>query len=314
MTDGGIEYRQLDVLPGFEIGSDGTLWRVDGANRVQLHGHTNKTSGHVYVNPTVNGKAIPYLLQTLVMLAFFPARPDKHICVHLDNVHSNNAVSNLMWGRRSDIEAIRRRLGVYTKAPNGFGKRRLALEVEQAVGLPESSHADARVVLYPFDDGYAVSDFGEVWTRKRTGKIKTFGAWREMTPSNIEGYLFVCLHLDGRQTSPPVHRLVLESFCSVRPEGMLARHLNGNPSDNRKENLQWGTAKENSDDMLRHGTRMQGESHRRSILTEDQVYEIRKTKSNAKDDALAAVKYGVSIWTIRAIKQGRLWKHLLAEA
>ena len=51
-----------------------------------------------------------------------------------------------------------------------------------------------------------------------------------------------------------VHRLVLEAFVGPRPEGMVARHLNGDPGDNRLENLAWGTQSENNYDKVRHGT------------------------------------------------------------
>jgi hypothetical protein len=34
---------------------------------------------------------------------------------------------------------------------------------------------------------------------------------------------------------------------------MQCRHLDGNPSNNRPDNLRWGTAKENAADMIRHG-------------------------------------------------------------
>lgn len=50
-----------------------------------------------------------------------------------------------------------------------------------------------------------------------------------------------------------VHKLVLETFVGPRPEGRHCRHLNGNSLDNRwPENLCWGTARENSDDRIKH--------------------------------------------------------------
>lgn len=43
-----------------------------------------------------------------------------------------------------------------------------------------------------------------------------------------------------------VARLVCEAFHGHAPEGRpLCMHINENPSDNRPENLTWGTAKEN---------------------------------------------------------------------
>lgn len=49
-----------------------------------------------------------------------------------------------------------------------------------------------------------------------------------------------------------VHTVVLEAFVGPRPEGQVCRHLNGDPLDNRLENLKWGTLRENSADIRRH--------------------------------------------------------------
>jgi hypothetical protein len=51
-----------------------------------------------------------------------------------------------------------------------------------------------------------------------------------------------------------VHKLVLEAFVGPAPDGLVCRHLNGDPADNRLENLCWGTRKENGEDASRHGT------------------------------------------------------------
>lgn len=51
-----------------------------------------------------------------------------------------------------------------------------------------------------------------------------------------------------------VHRLVVEAFEQPKPSPQsVARHLNGDHLDNRAENLTWGTCRENTADMIRHG-------------------------------------------------------------
>lgn len=50
-----------------------------------------------------------------------------------------------------------------------------------------------------------------------------------------------------------VHVLVLTAFHGPRPAGLIARHLNGNGSDNRASNLRWGTSSENMIDRNGHG-------------------------------------------------------------
>lgn len=49
-----------------------------------------------------------------------------------------------------------------------------------------------------------------------------------------------------------VHRLVLEAFVGPRPRGLVTRHLNGIPTDNRLSNLRYGTYAENMADRLLH--------------------------------------------------------------
>lgn len=58
-----------------------------------------------------------------------------------------------------------------------------------------------------------------------------------------------------------VHRLVLEAFVGPCPEGMECRHLNGDRSDNRLENLCWGTPKQQAEDRMKHGTTTLGYHH-----------------------------------------------------
>ncbi len=81
------------------------------------------------------------------------------------------------------------------------------------------------------------------------------------------GYLAVGVKRPGGSSreKKPVHQLVLIAFVGPRPAGAITRHLNGNPADNRPENLAWGTALENARDALRHGTTDRGQRHAEAI-------------------------------------------------
>ena len=64
-----------------------------------------------------------------------------------------------------------------------------------------------------------------------------------------------------------------------RPEGLVCRHLNGNPLDNRLENICWGTQQENAQDAIRHGTAVCLRCGERSVaakLSNDDVTNIRR--------------------------------------
>lgn len=86
----------------------------------------------------------------------------------------------------------------------------------------------------------------------------------------------------------------------------MCRHLDGDPTNNRPENLRWGTPKENSDDMLRHGTRMFGEANHWARLTEQQVLDIYARRIRGNAGALAD-EMGVRECTVYSIWSGRNW-------
>ena len=68
------------------------------------------------------------------------------------------------------------------------------------------------------------------------------------------GYPVVELSKSGRSRESLVHRQVILAFKGSPPARMECRHLNGEPTDNRIENLQWGTRSENTVDQVVHGT------------------------------------------------------------
>lgn len=70
----------------------------------------------------------------------------------------------------------------------------------------------------------------------------------------VDGYQQVSLFRDGSRRSFTVHHLVLTAFIGDRPDGMLCRHIDGNPANNVLDNLRWGTPSENMRDKRRHGT------------------------------------------------------------
>ncbi len=76
---------------------------------------------------------------------------------------------------------------------------------------------------------------------------------QQTSPSEY-GHLRVALARDGVTRRVFVHRLVAAAFIGPRPEGQFVRHLNGISTDNRPENLAYGTASDNAQDSLRHGT------------------------------------------------------------
>ncbi len=112
-----------------------------------------------------------------------------------------------------------------------------------------------------------------------------------------------------------VHKLVLLAFKGLCPAGQECRHLNGNPLDNRIENLCWGTPSENARDSVRHGTcagSRVGEDHGCTKLTEDEVLTIHRLANTGVRQVVLASTYGVTQRHVSSIKLGQTWRHLWA--
>lgn len=100
-----------------------------------------------------------------------------------------------------------------------------------------------------------------------------------------------------------VHTLVALTFLGPKPEGQEVRQLDGNPLNNRIDNLAYGTRTENILDVYRQGKAWRA-------LTAEQAREIRKRLSNGEVAAAIARDMGVSPRSVYGIKQGRTFKWL----
>lgn len=109
-----------------------------------------------------------------------------------------------------------------------------------------------------FEGLYEVSDGGQVRSLDRVvahchGSTKSIKG-RVLRPSvRADGRSCVSLKRDGQRVIRAVHRLVLEAFVGPCPEGMEGCHEDGDPTNNRLENLRWGTHSSNMLDRVRHG-------------------------------------------------------------
>ena len=107
--------------------------------------------------------------------------------------------------------------------------------------------------VFDFPD-YEISNLGRV----RSNKRKTPIILKQSYYSN--GYTFVLLYNGDNKKSCLVHRLVLENFQPrAGMENLQVNHINCIRDDNRLENLEWTTKKENDAhrDNLKHTPKAQ---------------------------------------------------------
>jgi hypothetical protein len=135
----------------------------------------------------------------------------------------------------------------------------------------------------PIDDHYEVSRAGDVRRRRDGSALKQ---WK-----NDQGYKLVRLNFPRRLER--VHRLVASAFLPNHDGKPFVNHLNNDRADNRAENLEWCTQRENLAHADRQG-RMQrdywiGRRSPSAKLSDEEVAAIRRAyaKGGVSWDALA---------------------------
>lgn len=172
-----------------------------------------------------------------------------------------------------------------------------------------------------FEGRYEVSSFGRVrstLTRVQPDKGARWiagGKARTLTlKPNRTGYLRAALYngiTEGHRRYL-VHHLVLEAFVGPRPERMDGCHNDDDRTNNRIDNLKWGTPEQNWEDRKRNGRSFpaQGESHGMAKLTTEQVLAIRKRSEQGWTNPEIAQDTGLNYTNVWQIVTRRTWKHL----
>ena len=114
---------------------------------------------------------------------------------------------------------------------------------------------------------YQVSNTGVVKrlhhvTINKKGVAMTFKEKRIKPFKDKYGYVHVCLQDGKKRINCQVHRLVIYAF-NQGDTSMQVNHIDGNKKNNRIENLEWVTPKENVEHAIEHGLR--GDQNRKPI-------------------------------------------------
>jgi len=127
-------------------------------------------------------------------------------------------------------------------------------ELASATGVTSEEEAWCRIPGHEF---YEISSHGNIrsWApRKHRGVLRYPTTPRPKRPSTGTSgrYPYVALSgITGKSQHKNIHELVLSSFVGPRPEGCLARHINGCALDNRLENLEWASQSGNAANRIR---------------------------------------------------------------
>lgn len=117
---------------------------------------------------------------------------------------------------------------------------------------------------------------------------------------------------DGQEKrlSVQVAVLVAEAFIGPRPAGKVLAHWDGNPENNRVQNLRWATNLENMEDRDRHGRTPRGVKHSQAKLTEREVAAIRAMRRGGAYYKDIGARFGISTSVACGICLRKIWKHL----
>ena len=114
-----------------------------------------------------------------------------------------------------------------------------------------------------FENLYEISNFGEIKSFKKEWKIFNYKCNEYRTISKPErimkpcttksGYKQVNLQKNKKTYGKLVHRLVAEAFIENKNNKKCINHIDGDKLNNRVDNLEWCTYKENAKHAWENG-------------------------------------------------------------
>jgi len=107
-----------------------------------------------------------------------------------------------------------------------------------------------------------------------------------------------------------LHRVVARAFVEGYKEELVVNHLDGNKANNRADNLEWCTQKENEAHAVLHGLKATGTRHGRAKLDPEKVRDIRERIKKKEMFASIAKSYDVNINVITQIRHGLAWRNV----
>lgn len=167
---------------------------------------------------------------------------------------------------------------------------------------------------------YQASSFGRIRSldmevrRGPSGKHLKKG--RILSPCFSQGYPAV--NIRGTRK---IHRLVCMAFHGMPVGRQEVLHGDGTRTNNRSENLRWGSRQENIQDAQRHGVfpirvikigpgKVRGPGHPHAKLSVHDVLEVKRLYSSGGSLRGISQKFKVQRTTIRKIIRGETWAHI----
>jgi hypothetical protein len=168
-----------------------------------------------------------------------------------------------------------------------------------------------------YEDYYEVSSLGRLRSLPkvvggRWGKCQYKGKIIKVIRNPSHGYGQLSLVGEWKKKTVRAHRVVAEAFIPNPGNKPYVNHIDCDKLNNRIDNLEWVTAKENTAHIIKMDrfNPKRGEEVSGSKLNKDDVIEIRRSFGYGYSMTYLANAYKVSISTISDALKRNTWKHL----
>lgn len=142
------------------------------------------------------------------------------------------------------------------------------------------------------------------------GRVRRVGGGYLRPMAMPRGYLQVALSSGGVERRHLVHRLVASAWLGPPPPGTAVNHIDGDKANNRADNLEWATARQNTAHAIETGLYAPtGETNPAAKLREADVREILRLRGTATHKEIAA-RFRVHRSTVSQIYRGHNWPHI----
>ena len=134
-----------------------------------------------------------------------------------------------------------------------------------------------------FEGLYEVSNLGNIKSLSKINKNKN-----KLVAQRVQnnGYIHVCLSKNGKTQIKTVHRIVAQAFLPPIEGKKEINHINGIKTDNRAENLEWVSHRENVIHAISNGL----------------FFDIRKIKDRSyASKPVAKIKDGIVVKTYKSM-------------
>lgn len=168
----------------------------------------------------------------------------------------------------------------------------------------------------PGHKGYESSNLGRVRscdrviTQVRHGK-EFSRKWKGRILVGVPHRGYFVTKLGKCETLFGIHQLIALAWIGPRPGGAVVNHLNGIKTDNRPENLEYCTSRENVLHAYRTGLLNNTESNNgRTIATKQQVQSACDLVLSGMTKKEAAKRVGIAPYIVSNAMSGRQWKSI----